>query len=108
MAREGSEWRSPIFDIGSANPTPNIIHPREITRKSRYRHTHAIIKERPASGVPPSDDGYLTYQPRISIATDSMKTAVETNGFEESHVGKHTAAGQLAGDPSATPSGQVS
>lgn len=45
MAREGDEWRCPIFDIGSAKPT-EIPPPKKITRKSPHQHTRATINER--------------------------------------------------------------
>src|SRR5208282_4867036 len=38
MAREGDEWRSPIFDLGAAKPT-SIPEPKKITRKSPHYHS---------------------------------------------------------------------
>lgn len=46
MAREGDEWRSPIFDLGSAKTTSNIPKPKQITRKSPHQHTRATINDR--------------------------------------------------------------
>jgi len=46
IAREGDEWRSPVFDIGSAKATSNIPAPKKITRKSPHQHTRATINDR--------------------------------------------------------------
>jgi hypothetical protein len=46
VAREGEEWRSPIFDIGSAKASSNIPQPKKITRKSPHQNTRATINDR--------------------------------------------------------------
>src|SRR5579859_531408 len=161
MAREGDEWRSPIFDLGSAKATSNIPQPKKITRKSPHQHTRATINDRegtathaqgmhPAGGfatgsstgsstsgqqygtgtsfnsrsanttgytslneggfqpiagsrggyIPSSNYGSNGYQPRMSSATDSLRTAVEQEDFEGTHVGKYNVTGsQLPQDP---------
>jgi Protein of unknown function (DUF4449)/Family of unknown function (DUF5923) len=48
MSREGNEWRSPVFDLGTANPT-RIPEPEKITRKSPHEHSRATINDRPGS-----------------------------------------------------------
>jgi hypothetical protein len=48
MAREGNEWRSPVFDLGTANPT-RIPEPGKITRKSPHEHSPATINDRPGT-----------------------------------------------------------
>jgi len=46
MAREGKEWRSPIFDLGTAKATSDIPAPKKITRKSPRQNTRASIDDR--------------------------------------------------------------
>ena len=169
LAREGDEWRSPIFDLGSAKATSNIPAPKEITRKSPHQHTRATINDREGTatarqGISPegglasgsstnsssgqqqygtgsaynsrssgnnssgytslnqggfesiapvtgSKGGYIPssnygngYQPRMSSATDSLRTAVEQEDFEGTHVGKYNVTGsQLPQDPISMP-----
>jgi hypothetical protein len=162
MAREGEEWRSPIFDIGTAKPSSNIPAPKQISRKSPHRNTRATINDRPGTathgqgldtgsgtgsqssygaGTQPSygasdmsglraaeagavggtggaagyeafhsqkgGTGYIPssgYQPRMSSAADSLKTAVDDHDFEGTHVGKYNVTGsQLQQDPITMP-----
>lgn len=156
MAREGEEWRSPIFDIGTAKPSSNIPAPKEISRKSPHHHTRATINDRPGtatqgqgldtssgdnsaspyggSGITglraaeagatgtaagaagagayesfgsKTGTGYIPsngYQPRMSTATDSLKTAVDADDFEGTHVGKYNVTGaQMNQDPITMP-----
>jgi hypothetical protein len=163
MAREGDEWRSPIFDIGSAKPSSNIPKPKKITRRSPHQHTRATINDREGTatnnqGLNPgssqygsktgstgygsntgsntgSQQGYTSlnsggydsgrngggfipsggfgnlsntgnngYQPRSSVTADSMRTAVEQEDFEGTHVGKYNVTGsQLPQDPVTMP-----
>ena len=156
MAREGDEWRSPIFDIGSTKASSNVPAPKKITRRSPHQNTRATINDLPdtvtqrPSGQPlgsssgsngrqigsgisdargqqdsdfTSTTGYTSlnsvgfdnasrsgaglssgsngYQPRMSNATDSLRTAVDSNDFDGTHVGKNNVTGsQLAQDPS--------
>ena len=167
MAREGDEWRSPIFDLGTAKPTP-IPEPKKITRKSPHQHSHSTINERAktatssSSGKPqassrrfsdpgrvPQDAGLGSavgatsaaagftslnsggyestsrstgnsasdipedslntpgskgYQPNMSTAVDSMRTAAEKKEFEGTHVGNYNVTGsQLHQDSISTP-----
>jgi len=119
MAREGSEWRSPIFDLGTANAT-SIPAPKKIARKSPHQNSRAKVNERqgtagatgeevgytslnsggydsasrdgshiPGSGFSGTQSSGNGYQPRMSTATDSMNTAVEQDDFEAPHVGKY-------------------
>jgi hypothetical protein len=158
MAREGDEWQSPIFDIGSAKPSSNIPKPKKITRKSPHQHTRATINDREGtatnnqglntgnsstsksfgssqydSGNTGSNAGYTSlnsggyeatrtgggfipsggygggqntngYQPRSSVTADSMRTAVDQDEFEGTHVGKYNVTGsQLPQDPLSMP-----
>jgi hypothetical protein len=118
MAREGDEWRSPIFDIGSANASTNISEPKKITRKSPHQHTRATINEGPTNrgpaGINDPTVEYMSlhsaavdstqkptaigtggngYQARMSTAADSMRTAVDQDDFEGTHVGKYNVTG---------------
>ena len=162
MAREGDEWRSPIFDIGSAKASSNIPKPKKITRKSPHQHTRATINDREGTATnnqglntgnsstsksfgnsqygsgnttshTGSNAGYTSlnsggyegsrtgggfipsggfssgqntngYQPRSSVTADSMRTAVEQDEFEGTHVGKYNVTGsQLPQDPVSMP-----
>jgi hypothetical protein len=126
MAHEGEEWRSPVFDIGSANAASNIPAPKKITRKSPYQNSRATINDREGTAtsaeVRESQDigntgrfdstlrsngefgndvpSHSRYQTRMSGTADSMTTAVEQDDFEGTHVGKYDVTGsQLAQDP---------
>jgi hypothetical protein len=50
MACDGKEWRSPVFDIGSAKPS-QIPAPKKITRKSPHQNTRATINDRPGTAT---------------------------------------------------------
>jgi len=45
MAKQGDEWRSPIFDIGTAKPTSDLPKPKKITRKSPYKDDQATLND---------------------------------------------------------------
>ena len=109
MAREGNEWRSPVFDIGSSKASSSIPSPKKITRKSPHKHSRAAINERTQSQGNEQIAGGFTslnarrqdgadptrtniYQPRMSTATDSMRTAVDHDDFGTENLGKHNAA----------------
>lgn len=47
MAHEGDEWRSPVFDIGSAKASSKLIAPKPITHKSPYQGTRATVNHPP-------------------------------------------------------------
>src|ERR1700736_5920844 len=118
MALNGEEWRSPVFDLGSANQS-NIPAPKKITRKSPHQNSRATINERQGTatgstgnkaytglnelGGSRNTEGYSTdgYQARQSSGADSMSTAVDDQTeFEGTHVGKHNVTGsQLPQDP---------
>lgn len=49
MARDGKEWRSPVFDIGTAKASSNIQAPKKITRRSPHQNTRATINDRPGT-----------------------------------------------------------
>jgi hypothetical protein len=51
MAREGNEWRSPVFDIGTAKASSNIPVPKKITRRSPHQNTRATINDRPGTAT---------------------------------------------------------
>lgn len=76
MAREGDEWRSPIFDIGSAKATSNIPAPKKITRKSPHQHARATINDR---------EGTATHQtginPEGGLATGSSSSSSTGQSF---------------------------
>lgn len=137
MAKEGEEWRSPIFDLGTATATSNIPAPKKITRKSPHQNSRATINDRKGTATSSvargpqntgrgyqdagqgANAGYTSlnsagdtgntgsyipssngYQPRMSSAADSMRTAVEQEDFEGTHVGKYNVTGsQLHQDP---------
>ena len=128
MAREGDEWRSPVFDIGSAKPSSNIPAPKKITRKSPRKDLRATFNEREASisgsrdgpsytsinagdhdhaqsrnsggYVPESDLSTNGYQARMSTPADSMSTAVEQDDFEGPHVRKYNVPSSHVGQDS--------
>jgi Protein of unknown function (DUF4449)/Family of unknown function (DUF5923) len=124
MAREGEEWRCPIFDIGSANASTKISEPKKIARKSPHQHSRATINEGPTRKGPGGindpveymslnsggvDGAQKTsaigaggngYQGRMSTAADSVQTAVDQDDFEGTHVGKYNVTGStLPQDP---------
>jgi hypothetical protein len=114
MALDGEEWRSPVFDLGTANQS-NIPAPKKITRKSPHQNSRATINERQDTatgstgnqgytglnelGGSRNAEGYSTN--RQSSAGDSMSTAVDDQTeFEGTHVGKYNVTGsQLPQDP---------
>jgi hypothetical protein len=50
MAREGDEWRSPVFDLGTGTAkASNIPAPKQITRRSPHQDTRATINDRPGT-----------------------------------------------------------
>ena len=51
MAREGKEWRSPVFDLGTAKASSDIPAPKKITRKSPHQNTRATINDRPGTAT---------------------------------------------------------
>lgn len=118
MAREGEEWRSPIFDMGSADASTKISEPKKITRKSPHQHSRATINEGPTrkGGINDPEVAYMSlhsggadgaqkssaigaggngYQARMSTAADSMRTAVDQDDFEGTHVGKYNVTGSV-------------
>jgi len=129
MAREGEEWRCPIFDIGSAAASTNISEPKKIIRKSPHQQSRATINEGPATegrgGINDPAAAYMSlnsggfdgaqkisatgaggngYQARMSTAADSMRTAVDQDDFEGTHIGKYNVTGSiLPQDPITVP-----
>ena len=73
MAREGDEWRSPVFDLGTAKAS-NIPAPKQITRRSPHQDTRATINDRPGTvthgqSVGPSSN---SSGPQIGSGTSGM------------------------------------
>jgi len=101
MARQGNEWRSPVFDIGNAKAQSAIPSPKKITRKSPQQNSRATLNERKQPGSSSSNEHAGSdfpgtdstranmYQPRMSTAADSMRTAVDHDDMGTDNLGKH-------------------
>jgi len=97
MAREGDEWRSPVFDIGTAKTASNIPAPQKITRRSPHQNTRATINDRPGTVThgpggqsvgPPSEPQIISGASGIRGQQDSGSnsgagyTSLNSGGFD--------------------------
>ena len=113
MAREGDEWRSPVFDLGTAKTASNIPAPKKITRRSPHQNTRATINDRPGTvthgpggqSVGPSSD---SSEPQIGSGTSGMRgqqdsrldsgagyTSLNSGGFDSTTRSTGSSAGYI-------------